>query len=216
MRTGLRNSQSGQTLIETIVAIYILTTGLASGLALAIYSFSATADVSEKLVATGLAREGVETIRRMRDSNWKAGALSTCPDLGANQKCHADWLNRASPGYNISGSASGIAYRVAFDPITQNVAKWTLDSGTDYRLYQQADGAYNHNAAGTATDIFRKVTIIYQSSSGDYSAASPLVLVRSAVWWWGRNCPRINDLNSPADSQCKIISEEYLTNWRDY
>ena len=62
--------QAGQTLIETIVALFVMTTGLSSGLALATFAFGSSSDISEKITATGLAREGIEITRRMRDSNW--------------------------------------------------------------------------------------------------------------------------------------------------
>src|SRR3989344_2406253 len=70
--------EKGQTLIETVVALFVLTTGLTAGLSLAIYSFSTTTEISRKIIATGLAREGIEVARRQRDSNWLAGTLSDC------------------------------------------------------------------------------------------------------------------------------------------
>ena len=205
-------SQSGQSLIETIMAIFILTTGLSSGLALAVFSFGAASDISEKIVATGLAREGVEGVRRRRDSNWIAGSLGSCSGLGTGQQCYSTWLTQS---YNITGSTGGIAERLVFNPTT-NGPKWNLDFGTDYRLYQQLDGGLNHSSAGTQTHFFRKITLIYYSTSFPYDATSPLVLVRSAVWWHGKRCAAITDLTDPSQTNCKIITEEYLTNWRTY
>lgn len=106
-------NQQGQSLIETIVAIFVLTTGLVSGLALAIYSFGASSDILERITATGLAREGVEVVRRMRDSNWLADTLSDCEN---GQKCYEDWLDET---YDITKtSGQGRVIRLFFDPLT--------------------------------------------------------------------------------------------------
>src|SRR6267154_1116516 len=80
----------GQTLIETIVAIFVLTMGLTTALGLAIYVFSNSNRFLNEIVASNLAREGVDAVRMMRDSNWLAGdaaggsfGLQSCPDISA-------------------------------------------------------------------------------------------------------------------------------------
>lgn len=204
------SSQRGQSLIETIMAIFILTTGLASGLALAIFAFGSSSDITARIAATGLAREGIEAVRRMRDSNWLMDPLADC---GSGQFCHPNWLTRT---YNIHGSAAGIAYRVVFNP-GSTTNRWTPDNLTDYRLYTQAGGGLSHNSGGAlATSFFRKIIITYQNTSAPYSATSPLVRITSTVWWWGKRCAPITDYNGPADTNCKITTEEYLTNWKNY
>ncbi|MDP2932547.1 MAG: hypothetical protein Q8N81_00250, partial [bacterium] len=78
MKKLLSRQSSGQTLIETIVAAGVLTTGIIGGLALAIASLGSSDQAMQQIVATGLAREGVEVVRRIRDANWNAGSLSNC------------------------------------------------------------------------------------------------------------------------------------------
>lgn len=204
---------AGQSMIETIVAIFVLTTGLAGGLSLAIFVFSASSSISEKLTGVGIAREGIEIVRSMRDSNWLAGSIALCPDLGTDQSCHSNWLNNT---YDITGSSgTGRSYRAEFNPGSV-LSRWSLSSNSDYRLYADASGAFTHNPSGESTLFFRKINIVYADTNPPYSPVSPLVLVRSQVWWHGRNCPSILDLVSPSDTPCKIISEEYLTNWKNY
>ena len=199
--------QSGQTLIETVVGVALLTTGLIAGLALAIYTFTASRVSGRSDVASGLAREGIEGVRRLRDSNWLAGSLSDC---GGGQVCYAAWLTTP---YNITGAAgSGLEYRLIFNP-SSNGNKWTLDSNTDYRLYTQASGVYTHTANSTPSPFYRKVAVVYSNTAAPYSATSPLVLVRSTVWWNDKRCPTVTDPNL---TRCKIISEEYMTNWKNY
>jgi len=219
--------ERGQTLIETIVAIFVLTTGLSAGLALAIFAFSASSDISERIIATGLAREGVEGVRRLRDSNWlwgkQNGKLLACPDLGAAEVCYVNWLGPAP--YDIHGAADpGTPYRLSFNPAAAG-NKLTLDQGSIYRLYAQLGGGLSHTVNSQPTNLFRKIFVIYLCQSGSingycpnggYTNSSPLVLVRSVVWWHGKKCPVITDYNSPSDTTCKIVTEENLTNWKDY
>jgi hypothetical protein len=208
----LLTPESGQSLIETILAIFILTTGLSSGLALAIFSFGASSDIAERITAVGLAREGVESVRMMRDTNWQQSILSDCGDSLSGQQCFNNWLNGV---FDIRGSGSGTNYRLLFNPTSVN-NKWSLQSDTDYRLYSQPDESLSHFSTANQTNFFRKITMIYEDTSEPYTSTHPLVLVRSSVWWHGKNCAAITDLTDPGQTNCKIISEEYLTNWRNY
>lgn len=61
-------NQKGITLIETIVAVFVVAIGLVSGLSLAVMSTNRTTAVKEKLVALYLAQEGLELARNVRDS----------------------------------------------------------------------------------------------------------------------------------------------------
>ena len=59
----------GQTLIETLAAVFILVMGVSASVGLAIYAFNTSGGVVKQIIATGLAREGLEAVRNMRDSN---------------------------------------------------------------------------------------------------------------------------------------------------
>lgn len=202
--------QKGQTLIETIIAIFILTTGLSSGLALAIFAFGSASDITEKVAATGLAREGTEAVRRMRDSNWLSGAIGDC---GGGQQCYTTWLTGGA--YPITGAFGepGRSYRLDFNPLAQN-NKWTLNpAATDYRLRLRPGAGFSHSGTEN-TNFFRKIFIIQQTNANP--AAEYQILARSVVWWHGKNCPAITDYSGPSDTKCKIVTEENLTNWKNY
>lgn len=209
----IRNrNQKGQTLIETIIAIFVLTTGLTTGLGLAIYAFGASSNIVEQITATGFAREGIEVVRSMRDSNWLAGTLSDSCEGG--QRCYPTWLTQS---YNIDGAAgSGNVRIVELQPSGSN--RWSIKSAPsgDYHLYVQPSGVYSSLANTNPTTYFRKIFLIRQSESAPYTAASPLLLARVVVWWHGKNCAPILDYNNPSDTTCKIVTEEYLTNWKNY
>ena len=63
----------GQGLMEMIVAIGVITTGLVTILALAASSLSGAKESEARTVALSLAREGIEVVRNIRDGNWLGG-----------------------------------------------------------------------------------------------------------------------------------------------
>lgn len=107
-------NQNGQTLVETVAAVFILAMGISSALGLAVYANSTSTNITKQIIATGLAREGVEAVKSMRDTNWlKQTAIdqdcynfaaptatttaASCPG-GPNTKtcCYKRWLNALS------------------------------------------------------------------------------------------------------------------------
>ncbi len=97
----------GQTLIETVVAIFILVMGMTAAVGLAIYAFAGSTSVTKQIIATGLAREGIEAIKNMRDTNWLKDSLSSdCYNFQTtanNGKCYKDWLTQENYPSLVSG-----------------------------------------------------------------------------------------------------------------
>jgi type II secretory pathway pseudopilin PulG len=60
----------GQTLIEVIISLFIITIGIIGCLALANYSIHAGTQSREKVQASLLAQEGIEVVKNIRDTNW--------------------------------------------------------------------------------------------------------------------------------------------------
>lgn len=67
-----QSQQNGFTLLETIIAIGIILFGLLSILALSTSSLVVSGVSSDEFLATNFAREGMEIVRSVRDSNWLA------------------------------------------------------------------------------------------------------------------------------------------------
>ncbi|XOU94480.1 MAG: type IV pilus modification PilV family protein [Candidatus Kerfeldbacteria bacterium] len=63
-------NESGQSLMEMLIAIFILILALTATIVLIVTSINAARDSMNKLVATNLSREGIEIVRNIRDSNW--------------------------------------------------------------------------------------------------------------------------------------------------
>ncbi len=66
-------NHKGFTLIEVLMAIFLITVGIGGSFALInrIMDFSSVS--SDRLQAAYLAQEGIENVRNTRDSNWLAG-----------------------------------------------------------------------------------------------------------------------------------------------
>lgn len=69
----LVKEKDGQGLLEAIIGISIITIGLGGALSLAHSSISSHYEAETRVVAANLAREAVEAVHNIRDSNWLAG-----------------------------------------------------------------------------------------------------------------------------------------------
>lgn len=69
----LNNKDRGFTIIETLVALIILTIALGPALFLTISALNTSNAIKNNLIAANLAQEGVEVVRSIRDTNWFLG-----------------------------------------------------------------------------------------------------------------------------------------------
>lgn len=225
-------NQGGQTLIETLVAAIVLVMGISAAVGLAVYGLGATTGVSKQLIGIGLAREGVEAVKNMRDTNWLRTNISTnCFDFYTQSSianCYKNWLDGASGSgaYQIlTNLVTPQTYNLGFDStVTDSGNYWVLTPtntlfGLDYTPNNSSPelGLYTPNkstALGTS-DFSRKITLSTDSFAPfDLSDLGPRVKVHVDVWWKDKNCPASNDV--PASSKCKISLETYLTNWKNF
>lgn len=150
----------GQTLIETLAARFILIMGVSAAVGLAIFSYGSSNAVVKQIIATGLAREGLEAVRNMRDTNWLKDSLvvNGCHNYDATQagvaNCYQNWLgdlnlsvvpfclNPTGNSGNCNGSITSDSYILRFDNSASNF--WSLSSqASDYGL------TFNNPASGT-------------------------------------------------------------------
>lgn len=213
-------SEFGQTLIETLLATFILTTSLVAGLSVAIYTLTASNVSKTQVIATNLAREGIEVVRMMRDSNWLAAEpdpaqadpdvtddLQSCVDLGGTF-CYPKAF--ASPSYNLGPGS----YRLNFDSASRT---WSLQGGgISYSLYLQPDGQYTHTENGSS--VFARKIQITHNTAAPYTAQNPEVIVQVGVLWQGKKCTEFDPLADilAVSTPCRVFVEEHLTNWKDY
>lgn len=65
--------QLGQSMLEAIIATGIIVTAVSSALTLVSSTIKAEKESEASIMAGNLAREGIEAVRAIRDSNWLAG-----------------------------------------------------------------------------------------------------------------------------------------------
>ena len=189
MKISRKKNNQGQSLMETILAIGLVTSVILGALGLGIYSVRVGRYSQNQLLAANLAREALEYVRNVRDSNWLKGqawntGLITSPDcynVGANW-CTLDfnastntWTTAALAGINI-------------DTCTQ--AQCELK--TDLNYY-----TYTLNPGGNPTG-FRRVFQIQPITVLGIDELQVTVKVK----WFEKNSPRYLNLF------------EVLTDWR--
>lgn len=145
---GLQHNQSGQTLIETLVAVFMLVMGVSASLGLAIYALNSSRSVSKQIIASGLAREGIEAVKDMRDTNWlqQNPINNNCFNyltLDQTGDCYKSWLGNLggttpyclnpSGGVSCGGGLQIAGYRLGFNATTtpQSPGNVVFDNAKD-------------------------------------------------------------------------------------
>lgn len=97
--------------MEVIVAVGIMVMGIVSILILTSYNLTAAEYGENRLIASNLARESLEVIRNVRDSNWLAGLdwNNGLPDQYDDRLQIIDFSSNATgQSYTLSTSGLGI------------------------------------------------------------------------------------------------------------
>ena len=140
MKHVTRNKRKrGFTIIELVVAIFIITIGLVAAASLMSYSISAVIIGKSQIIATDLAQEGLEVVRNIRDNNWHCIADSDCSLTGGDD--WKDGLDGCSAGCRVIYSSASLLF-LAGNPV----------------LKINDDGYYQY-ALGDNTRFYRKITI---------------------------------------------------------
>lgn len=202
---------------------------------MAIFTLSRSSLNFHEIVATNLAREGIEVVRMMRDTNWLEGdhrgtdAFALDKDCGsdppggqnnANENsmdgkvCYPSWLNGPNgSGYHnyvINQSTNQNRWRLEYDIGGRD---WDLANNRNYNLYLQNDGSYTHQSNGVSV-YARKINITYNVQA-PYTPRNPEVIVQAVVGWRDKNCTAMTG-QDPETTGCNVVLEERLTNWKDY
>lgn len=81
-----KHGQQGQTIIEAVVATFMIVVALGATLSLAVIAIRTARDSRDKVVATNLAREAVEAVRALRDTNWLHGDMASNTGAGTGNE----------------------------------------------------------------------------------------------------------------------------------
>lgn len=214
------HTRSGQTLLEMVIAIGIILASVITTVTLIVTTITAGRESQTRIEAANFAREGVEIIRGIRDSNWIK--ISRNIDDGAALTMWDD--DGTAAGYNSLGGTSGDQYYIAaYIPRTG----WKLIAETDpdvaYPILYVPDPAgsyYTQDACPaslTCTDTkFNRIIRVQTnqpvtvSFGGGVTKTTNPIVVTSIVEWRDRlgNHHR-------ADSRLKPMTAiEWLYDWQ--
>ncbi len=223
-------SGAGFTLLEGIIALGVISTGLMVGLTLALSNLLASQDNERRAIGANLAREGIEVVRNIRDSNWLKRDLNTIHNGDAYAPNLYNWDDLTDKDGALIGRAffvqavpgSTITYRLVNAPLTiDNIEDCTIGSVTDCRVkFDSSTGIYG-GTLGSNTLFNRLITIqdICWNDNGNLeSTAAPGVgcdvnyvkvgmLVISSVRY-------VSSPNTVNKINHDIVAKERLYNWR--
>lgn len=191
-------SEKGQSLVEMTIAIAIILTGLMGALALTVSNLSGVGEAGTRVVASNLAKEGIDVVRNIRDTNWLENNV---------------WDNWLSSG----GDFTAIAI---FKPAAN---EWRLDFSPSSifdaaaKLYRDENNLYLQDTVppvGTATLYSRLITLdpicLNTATKIETINGNPCggeeekigVRVRSEVTW------------TESGRSHSLVLEDRLYNWR--
>ncbi len=150
--------QSGFTVLELIVVMFIISLGLIGVLSLAVQNIKVSGLNKNELIASQLAQEGLELVRSIRDKNWLTSGN--------------DWKLGAG-----AGSGSDI-YQDGIYAIDYNNGIMDVVGIGDINAKLKINGGFYEHGAGGDTIFSRVITII--NNAADYME------IESKVRWGER------------------------------
>ncbi len=163
--------RSGQTLLELVIAAGVISTATIAAITLIIRTMTVGQVSESKVEAINYAREGIEVVRMIRDSNWLSIDNNVTKQNAVTGDQELIWWNDVRAyGHNVamgadvsSGAvaASGMDYTIQFRPSQMaNGTGWflvqcgtasTACASTDNRRYIWKCGSYDSNGSTNPT-----------------------------------------------------------------
>lgn len=134
--------KKGTTLIELIVAMGIIITGILTVVGLITRSIDLGTQTRNDLVAVGIAQEGIEAVRAMRDGN----ALIT--EAGTDTPWNMDLFEELSETNRDYTAIATVNYDYSANPLKLDQGVWLMEfdpndvADMDTRVYQYTSGDY--------------------------------------------------------------------------
>lgn len=178
------------TLIEVLITIVVFTSGILVILSVITNSLSLWSRSRNQTIATMLAKEWIEMMYNLRDTNLDKAQQRWCVRVGNNTNCETSLLSDAQTYYiNIDNTWSSL------NPIT---IRWfnTDKAAINTRLYMftwWGITVYNHNQAGIPSQFYRYITVSpttgipWTKSTIDSNLKKITSTVEySQLWWTGK------------------------------
>ncbi|PWB38544.1 MAG: hypothetical protein C3F02_03405 [Parcubacteria group bacterium] len=194
--------QSGFTLIEALITLTVFTIGIIGAFSYALTNMASVRDNYDRYLATNLAREGLELVKNIRDSNWLK--------IDANDICNGQpctWDYNLAPGYFV------VDYKqTATTPANANF------ENDQKKLYidPSDNNFYSHTITTQPSNMYRTIQI--NSICLDTTANPPAEYVETTSCSFGRQAIGIQAIahmrwkRGAKTGQLEI--SENLYNWR--
>lgn len=146
---GRPDSLTGFTLIELLIAISVFMIGIMGAFSLSLHNLNTARENYQRVIAADLAREGIELVRNVRDSNWLAREANVDnPDTTEPDVYNWD-QNFTKKNFLVDYDTVGF---INFDVEPADLAAAIIDSKSILYLN---NNFYSHNSAGSPT-VFRR------------------------------------------------------------
>ena len=206
--TNFAPTPKGFTLIETLIAITILTLSIVGPFQVVQSVLLSSYNARDQLIAAGLAQDGIEYIRMIRDSNYlynvRHGSGTVTWLSGLDGRYGPSCYQLAGPSQTGNGGYQCLIDSAAFGSGTDDGVVFT--QGTSVLtcpaqgtctpgflpLYVDSDGVYNQRGVGAKTKFSRTLVLT------DISATETLVTVTVS---WENHGPK------------SVVVTEYLQDW---
>jgi len=170
MKQKTKRAQKGFTLPEIIISISVLTMTITAATSIMVSVLRSNTDNLDNLTAYGLAQEGIEVMRNIRDSNWVLG-LDFAGETGNSENFAKVW--GASLPKNVKSLYFVFEENVSGDcSDAENCAPWKLVALGEAPAFKN-DGDFNFASLVGQTKVFKRVAssgektlLFYQNEAG--------------------------------------------------
>ncbi len=214
----LYQNRHGETMLEVLIALTLLLLGAFFAFNTFINATIVNHITKEHVIATNLAREGLEAVRNIRDTNWLryAGERRICWNNNDPANCNdtnqdqiPDTPIEHKQAYRVESSASNQRWSLVKDA-TNNIRLDLTDGDVStadryFQLqYDEATGQYSHSTNPDSI-YFREIYTEYLNDTGTALAideSSNVLRVTVRVQW--------NDRGKIGDVVISTIITDYL------
>jgi prepilin-type N-terminal cleavage/methylation domain-containing protein len=167
-------SVAGFTLIELLAAIAVFFIGILAAFSLSLNNLNTVKENYNRVVAADLAREGIEIVRNIRDSNWLAREANVDSDTSDPDIDLYEWDSGLSSDYFAVDYSGNIT-----SPISASDLSTAINDNDSARLYLDGDFYSSVSVSGQATGFRRVVNLKAICLNTDPAATPPIETVSS-------------------------------------
>lgn len=191
-RRSQHNSQSGFTIIETLVAIFILLISITGPLSFAQSGLRASFDARDQVVAFYLAQDAIESIKNIRDNDSlnplnTGGWLASLESVGCVSDNGGGNLNQACEIQTLDGGTANIEFRNCSGSPGMCPPMRYHTGDSEYRL--------SDDLSGTVPSKFSRTVYIHQLTANE-------VQIIVMVTW-----------NTSFFAEKRVVVQENIYNW---